>query len=467
MKVKSIPSSWISRDGLRLDCNPYMSGALEAKIRLDELPYPTDSLVSLCSNGIDGIYHAGRESRSWVEDPDIGVPFLSSSSILAADLSGLPHISKKQVKRNPKFLLKKGWTLITRSGTIGRMVYSRPDMEGLACSEHVMRVVPDETKITPGYLYAFLSSKFGVPLVTSGTYGSIIQSIEPEHIAGLPVPRLGESMEQEVGELIQAAAELRTASQSLLTRATRLFLLNAKLEEQATWVWHRNGPEIGFTSRIGISHSLRACNYSPRVSSLISKLRSVEYRTLGEICSSGHLGTGARFKRIDCEPEFGVCLIGQKQGFWMRPEGRWISTAHAPIGVFAEDETVMIASSGTLGEHEMYCRSIFITGRWLKHAYTQHFLRVVSGDKEISGAYLFAFLRSELAFRCLRSMSTGSKQQEVHKALISELPIPILRKDLRAEIESLVREAFSKRDLADVSEDKAVCLVEKAIEGSS
>ena len=75
------------------------------------------------------------------------------------------------------------------------MAYARPDMDGMACSEDVLRVVPDPDRILPGYLYAFLSSKFGVPLVVGGTYGAIIQHIEPHHIANLPVPRLGEEIE--------------------------------------------------------------------------------------------------------------------------------------------------------------------------------------------------------------------------------------------------------------------------------
>jgi hypothetical protein len=37
MKAKSVPSSWLERDGRRLDCNPYMSGALEAKVLLEGL----------------------------------------------------------------------------------------------------------------------------------------------------------------------------------------------------------------------------------------------------------------------------------------------------------------------------------------------------------------------------------------------------------------------------------------------
>ena len=58
MKVKAIPSAWMRRDGRRFDCGPYMSGALEAKIRLEELACRKDSLASLCVGGVDGIYHA-------------------------------------------------------------------------------------------------------------------------------------------------------------------------------------------------------------------------------------------------------------------------------------------------------------------------------------------------------------------------------------------------------------------------
>jgi hypothetical protein len=148
----------------------------------------------------------------------------------------------------------------------------------------------------------------------------------------------------------------------------------------------------------------------------------------------------------------------------MRPEGRWISAARAPKGIFATDESVLIASSGTLGEQELYCRPILVTGRWLEYAYTEHFLRVVSGDEGVSGAYLFALLRSQLAFRCLRSMSTGSKQQEIHRDLISSFPVPMLETSIRRSIEVKVREAFRMRDEADSLEDEARALVERAIE---
>ena len=67
----------------------------------------------------------------------------------------------------------------------------------------------------------------------------------------------------------------------------------------------------------------------------------------------------------------------------------------APSDIFARDESILIAAQGTLGENEVFCRAILVTGSWLNYVYTQHFLRVVSGNESFPGAYLFAFMRSE------------------------------------------------------------------------
>jgi type I restriction enzyme S subunit len=96
-------------------------------------------------------------------------------------------------------------------------------MAGYGVSEDVMKVVPDESRIPPGYLYAFLSSKYGVPLVVAGTYGAIIQHIEPEHIANLPVPRLGNDFELHVSGLIQKAAEQRALASNSRRAAIAAF----------------------------------------------------------------------------------------------------------------------------------------------------------------------------------------------------------------------------------------------------
>ena len=124
-QIKSVPSTWLENHSRRLDCGPYMSGALEAKELL--LKHYTEPLKRITSD----IYHSGRESRIWVDSPEDGIPFMGSTAILSMDLSSLPLISKKQVQSNPRFRIRKGWTLITRSGTVGRMAFARSDMDGV------------------------------------------------------------------------------------------------------------------------------------------------------------------------------------------------------------------------------------------------------------------------------------------------------------------------------------------------
>ncbi|MGW6013723.1 methylation-associated defense system restriction endonuclease subunit S MAD5 [Streptomyces sp. NPDC055210] len=466
MKIASnenpVRIGWLTEQGLRLDAAPYLSGAVEAKKLLERLPV-TMELRSLTHGG-EGIFHAGRPLRRWVTSPEHGVRFFSSTDIMESDFSNLPLISKTSVALNPRLVIHAGWSLITRSGSVGRIAYARPDIDGYTCSEHVMRVQPDPDKIPPGYLNTFLRSRFGVPMITSHAYGAIIQHIEPHHIAGLPVPRFAPEVEQDIHELVEEAARLRAEFQAALEAATTDLFTRAGLEELLDLRWHEQPRDLGFEQRGLTPTTLRALNHQPRARRVLDALRSVDHLTLGEICSGGKLGSGVRFKRVDADPGHGAArLIGQRQGFWIRPEGRWISPSQAPPGIFAQDETVMVAAQGTLGENEVFCRALFVTGSWLEHVYTQHFLRVVSGTPDIPGAYLFAFLRSEAMFRVLRSMSTGGKQQDIHEALRAQIPVPLLTAPDRERIAETIRAAYRKRDEADQKEDRALELLERAV----
>ena len=454
--------NWLADQGLRLDSSPYLSGAFETRRLLERLP-GTQRINQLVRTPL-GIFHAGRVTRQWVSDPRHGVPFLSSSDILEADLSNLSLISKNAVDNNSRLLINRDWTLVTRSGqVVGRVVYARSTMDRLACSEDVLRVAADHSKIQPGYLNAFLASRYGIPLVVNSTYGSSIPHLEPIHIADLPVPRFRPEVEEEIHGCVQDAADLRAQFQTGVTAATRDLFESAGLPELNDFRWDREPRDTGFMVPGLTSTTLRALNLSPRMRRVLDRLASVRHRTLGEICQGGYLGSGVRFARVDSDPKFGAKLIGQRQGFWLRPEGRWINPAMAPSDIFAEDESVLIASQGTLGENEVYCRAIFVTGSWVDYVYTQHFLRVVSGDDSFLGAYLFAFMRSEPVFRILRSMSVGSKQQDIHEVLRRQIPVPECTPADRERITETVRAAYRARDEADELEDRAQELLEAAV----
>ncbi|MBV9382248.1 MAG: hypothetical protein JO242_16465 [Streptosporangiaceae bacterium] len=454
---------WLADQGFRLDSSPYLSGAYEARKLIEMLP-GTKSLQELV-RAPNGIFHAGRSARRWVTDPEYGVPFFSSTDILEADSSFLPLIAKSAVEDNPRLPIERDWTLVTRSGTIGRMTYARSDMHGFACSEHVLRVVADSGRIKPGYLHAFLSSKYGIPMITNAAYGAIIQHIEPEHITDLPVPRFGAAIEEEIHRHVQGAADLRTKFQAGVIAATRDLFESAGLPGLLDLRWHEQFRDIGFIVVKLAPTTLRAPNQAPRMRQIIEKLASVPHRTLGDICTGGQLSRGNRFTRIASEPGYGYRLIGQRQGPWLRPEGRWVALKPEILDeVRAADESVLVASQGTLGESEVFCRSIFITGLWQREfVFSEHFLRIVSGDADFPGAYLFAFLRSEPVFRIFRSMSTGSKQQDIHEELRAQIPVPECTPADRERIAETVRQAYRWRDEADRLEDRAQELLEAAV----
>jgi type I restriction enzyme S subunit len=339
-------------------------------------------------------------------------------------------------------------------------------MDNFACSEDVLRVVPNTEKVKSGYLYAYLSSRFGIPQITSGTYGAIIQHIEPEHITDLPVPRLGK-VEDQAHELIQNAANLRVEAMDKIKKATSQYLSDAGLQDISAYEWMQNSGQIGFSTKIS-KYLLRAVNYIPLNQKIARNIKRISptWKLLGEIVKPDTLRRSARFSRIDCKPELGLRLVGQREGFSIKPEGRFISVAYLPSDplIHVPDGTIVVASQGGLSETDSFARAQFITGKQLDYIYSEHFLRIIADETKILRGALYAFIRSNVAFRMLRGCAFGSIQQDLHPDLLAEIPIPILDKNKSVAIDNLVRSAYQKYDQAIDLEDKARALVERAIE---
>ena len=144
MKEKLVPSAWLVQQGRRLDCGPYLSGAVEAKLLLRGLPVRCSELRELTHGYEGGIFKGPMFSRNYVSNPNFGVSFLSSSGILHAEFTYadlLRWIDANSPRLAP-LQLEEGMTLVSRSGTIGRMAYTRAEMNGMWSSEDVISVRP-------------------------------------------------------------------------------------------------------------------------------------------------------------------------------------------------------------------------------------------------------------------------------------------------------------------------------------
>ncbi|MCB0062186.1 MAG: hypothetical protein KDE19_08730 [Caldilineaceae bacterium] len=465
MKIKTIPSSWISREGRRLDCGPYMSGALETKIRLEELSARKDSLQSLTKGHNGGIYNGPKFSRTWVDSPEYGVPFVGSSDMLRADLSDLPLLRKKDAESNKLSYLRlaPGMTLISCSGTIGRMVYARPDMDGIWSSQHIMKVVPDPAKIPSGYLYAYLSSKFGVPQVVSGTYGSIIQSIEPHHIADLPVPRLGDAVEQRAHALVEEAARLRTRATHLLAGAIQKVQMHADLTP-LTEITSPMPFSITLVSSTLVKERFDAFFHSSYHKQVVEQLQraGVPLKKVRDIADS--IVEPTRFKRIPVDdPAHGVPFFGTSALMWNEPlPSYYLPRRQKGIDEYIVTErAVLVPRSGQLSG--IIGTAVLPYGQLVNGAVTEDAIRINCNDERDSG-FIYLFLTSSFGIRQLKSRAYGTSIPHLDVKQIGEVLLPDLGEDVQRQIGQMGLDVADMRDKAIHHENEAIRLVEQAIE---
>ena len=74
-----------------------------------------------------------------------------------------------------------------------------------------------------GLVYAYLASKYGHSLLTQGTFGAVIQHIEPDFVANIPIPNFPIEFQEEIDSLIQQSAKLRVESTDALGKAIKIF----------------------------------------------------------------------------------------------------------------------------------------------------------------------------------------------------------------------------------------------------
>jgi type I restriction enzyme S subunit len=459
-QCRAILSTWLESNGRRLDCGPYMSGAVEAKELLKK--HPTELLKDLTAGHNGGIFNGPRFPRIYVDDLENGVSFLGSIDILDADLSYVSLLSKKQVEGNPALVLDEGWTLMTCSGTIGRMAYARSDMKGMAGSQHFMRVVPDTEKITSGYLYAYLSSRFGVPIVVSGTYGAIIQHIEPHHIADLPVPRL-EAVEDQAHDLVHRAAHLRVEATDLLKTAGRIA-----------------NEQFGFPEKLALSHRVFSCSVASSTQ-VLGRLEATFHdavaqesdRLIAGVPQKDELSTlgifiseTGRLKQVFVDEEYGAPFLTSGEIFRLRYEpNRFLSYRLLPDeSEWATQEgDLLLARSGQVGG--IIGRGVWADRRFAGGCVSVDVLRLGAQNSLILPGYLYAYLfLTDVGYRQLIRTAAGSSIPHLSAPDVLRLQIPRCDSTIEEQINELVWNAGYKRAEAQEKEDEARTLVERTIE---
>jgi type I restriction enzyme S subunit len=437
-----------------------MSGAVEARELLKR--HKTEPLKTLTAERNGGIFNGPRFPRVYVDGPAHGVPFLGSTDILDADLSNVSFLSKKQVDGNPALVIDEGWTLITCSGTIGRMAYARPDMKGMAGSQHFMRVAPDERKITSGYLYAYLSSRFGVPIIVSGTYGAIIQHIEPHHIADLPVPRLN-TVENQAHALVQEAAGKRVEASRLIKDA--ILDLSDQLGFEMAQHATLERPSISFQSSSLMLNRMDSFYFnSENIAARAAFDSACAIHGESELGNVADVWIPGIFKRqyVD-DPSFGVPYFTGKEIYELSPTtDLYLKMDVAQrYRLLLERGMILIQDSGQISG--LIGRAVMVSSRLHGASCTNNMVRVRSSSETDTG-FVFALLSTEQGTRLLKREASGSSIPHLEENRIRKLIIPWPNEAIRTAIGRKILRAMSLRDDAASAEDEARSLVERTIE---
>jgi type I restriction enzyme M protein len=92
-----------------------------------------------------------------------------------------------QIKMIERLRLRRGMILLTRSGTVGRVIYATSYHDGAVGTEDLIRVVIEDDALR-GYTFQFLLSQMGQHQLRANIYGGIVDHIEPRHVKDILIP---------------------------------------------------------------------------------------------------------------------------------------------------------------------------------------------------------------------------------------------------------------------------------------
>lgn len=409
MKIGHIHRMSMNPCGLRFDSSYHLSDGVTVKRDIAASPYP----LMLIGKAAERIFIGGRARRVYVKDRNHGIPFLSSSDILQADLENVKLASKKYTPNIEEMTLQKGWTLITRSGTIGNCAFANAKHAQKLASEHVIRLVPNNI-LKQGYIYAYLASKPGYSLLTQGTFGAVIQHIEPAFVASLPIPVLPEAFQQEVDNLIQESARLREEATDALDKAISYFNQEYPIKDRTSVCYTKKlkSLELGFA----------AYNNNIEVDGFIAKYDSNSLK-IADITSS--VFAPPLFKHIYLSQDNGYpFMTGSELTKFNMRYYRWLS----PRGVknikdyVVKKGTLLLYKSGTTDGGIL--GNVFIADKKLDGCcLSDHVIRIVFNDDKMA-YWAFAFLRSNGTIKMLQRLATGTMIPFITPERVSNILIP-------------------------------------------
>lgn len=463
IKFCSVKLSDIISRGLRLEASVFDVEAIHAYQMINNGKYPAVPLIGNKNSLVARAFYGSRMKRNYVEKNfSNAVGFVGSSEMLA--IYPRPVKFMANTERTNELHVKFGDILISRSGTIGNLTFVGKTLEKLLVSEHAIRI---QCREYPGYVYTFLKSKTGQSLVRSNIYGAVVQEIEPEHLAKIPIPSAPADIMKRINDIVIQSYNFRDESNQLIDKATALLVKELHFPEIQDFdvaLYKKNVSVDTFSVKLSnMSGRVDASYHVPIVDAIVTHMKryAEEVTTVGDCRVSKDVILPPRFARVYVKEGFGRVLIGGKQLYELDPSGKkYLSrTKHKALmeKLEVEQNTILITRSGTIG------KVILVPKHWEHWVPSDHIIRVVPANKEIAG-YLSIFLASDYGYPLITRYTYGSVVDEIDDSHVSNIPFPILKnKDVQNQINDLALEANEKRYQAYQLEQQALKIMNEEV----
>lgn len=445
----SLPMSALAVGDRRLEAETYLTGGYSLRFQIVS-SMATDPLEELAT-----VWQPSRLKGTQVA-PEHGIPFFTATQVFDIRPIARKWVAPSKTSDLSRRFVERDWILVTCSGSVGDATIAfKPHLESVI-SHDLLRMQVRDPKMR-GYVYTFLRSRFGRVMMRSSKYGSIVKHLEPEHLFDLPIPRVADSIRDDLGEAVNQVFALREQAFTITREAEQIY------ERQFPPFGPTTGDEVTYTAQSADMFSgqrrLDAYHYNPAVQAVHALMANTPKVPLSRV--TRQVFGVARFKHV--YQDVGIPYLDSEDLFKLNPE----------IAKFIPEETkkdaakyqvdvnwLLMACSGQLYGLN---GNVVLANSWhTKKIVSNHVLRIVPRD--IRPGYLAMVLGHPFLGRPLiLSLAFGSEIPEIPAEALSSVPVARLG-SVEDEIANRMEQASTMRMKADREEDSAVERLERNLE---
>jgi len=339
---------------------------------------------------------------------------------------------------------------------VGRTgLYRQQVGKGFIFASYLVRFVPDEEKVLPEYLVAFLSSTYGVWDIRRRARHSINQTnVNPEEVKEIQIPLLADKIQRAIKSCFDSATENLLLAKKLYEQAEVLLLDTLDMAEFAPSAEAINIKS--FKDSFTATGRLDAEYYQPKYEDYQAHVHVYPYgwQPLMQACNLKDSNfTPDEFTDYKYIELADIDNSGGIIGCTTALGNELPSRARRKV----DPGDVLISSvEGSLS-------SCAIVPKILNEALCSTGFYVINSDR-INSETLLVLFKSPLMQNLLKQGCSGTILTAINKTEFQNIPVPIIEGDAQIKIAAMVQESFSLKAESERLLDIAKRAVEIAIE---